>query len=241
MFRTRWWALAAAAGMLLAGGAAAKPYVVTRPLSEVRFRAVRQSGWVHAAKVPADVVCNANFYWEHRPLGLIVKDGRIISHGMRNKPPRTALVVQKINGRQRVRILEVYERRGRIYTRSGRLDHVQTLVQAGPRLVAGGSVVVDRRRQGFRADVARRTHHVGIGLTGDNMILVVGEENVTLTEFARTFVRLGARDAMNMDGGHSATLAVGRRVRVGSGHILAGLAINTPKGRKGRQTAGGGT
>jgi hypothetical protein len=32
---------------------------------------------------------------------------------------------------------------------------------------------------------------------------------------------------MNLDGGHSATLAVGRRVRMGSGRIISGLAITS--------------
>jgi len=130
---------------------------------------------------------------------------------------------------ERVRILEVYEKGGRLYTSSGPLTNVRTLVQAGPRLVTNGRVAVARSREGFRNDVARRTRHVGLGLTRDGKLLIVAQSDVTLTEFARTFVRLGAQDAMNLDGGSSATLAVNGKVRMGSGRILAGLAINSPK------------
>ena len=204
-------------------------HVVKRDTSAVRFKVVYLREWVHVRKVPADIVINANFYWRGAPLGILVKEGRLVNGGLKQKPPRTSFVVQQVNGQQRVRILEVYEKGGRLYTSSGPLTNVRTLVQAGPRLVATGQVAVARTQEGFRNDVARRTRHVGLGLTGDGKLLIVAQSDVTLTEFARTFVRLGAQDAMNLDGGSSATLAVNGKVRMGSGRILAGLAINSPK------------
>lgn len=217
--------LTAAAAAAWAGPA----HVVSRNCDDVRFKVVYMGDWVHARKVPADIVVNANFYWRGVPLGILVKEGRLVSRGLKHKPARTSFVVQRIDGRQRVRILEVYEKGGRLYTRSGPLTNVRTLVQAGPRLVAGGKVAVARSREGFQRDVARRTRHVGLGVTPGGKLLVVAQSDVSLTEFARTFVRLGARDAMNLDGGGSATLSVNGKVRVGSGRVLAGLAINTPK------------
>ncbi len=217
-----------------ASTAAAGPlYVVKRHPSEVRFRTVYTGDWVHASRIAADIVVNANFYWKNVPLGIIVQEGRLVSRGLRHKPPRPCFVVQQVNGRQRVRIVEAYERGGRIYTRAGRLTNVRTLVQGGPRLVTNGRVTVHRKREGFRGDVARRTTHVGLGITASGRVLIVAQRNVTLQEFARTFVRLGARQAMNLDGGHSATLAVNGRVRLGSGRILAGLAIQRTLKRRG--------
>lgn len=233
--RRAWRGLLLTAGLCTAASAAAGPvYVVRRHPSGVRFRAVYTGEWVRASRVPADVVVNANFYWRNAPLGLIVKDGRLISKGLHNKPPRTCFVVQRIRGRQRVRIVEARERAGRVYTRFGPLTNVRTLVQGGPRLVAGGRAQVHRRREGFRADVARRANHVGIGITSDGTVLIVAQRDATLAEFARTFVRLGAREAMNLDGGHSATLAVNGAVRLGDGRILAGLAM-TWQGRSSRR------
>ncbi len=228
----RVWFLPAAAflSIALTAPTAAGPAVVVRsPIDAVRFKAVHTGSFLHTSRVPADIVCNANYYWKGSPLGLVVKDGRLINGGIRHKPARTAFVVQKIDGRQRVRILEVWARRGRLYSRQGRLGKVHTLVQAGPRLVTNGRVTVARRREGFESDVARRTKHVGLGITRDGSVLLVAQSNVTLREFARTFVRLGARDAMNLDGGHSATISVNRKVRMGSGRLLSGLAINYPK------------
>lgn len=226
--RWLWPLLAAAAGLFYVPAAWSAPaHVVVRHVNQVNFKALRPGGWVHASRVRADVVCNANFYWKRRPLGLIVKDGRLVSAGIRYKPPRTAFVVRRVNGQQKASIAEVYIRRGRLYTRGGRLTNVHTLVQAGPRLVTNGQITVNRRREGFRRDVYRRTRHVGLGITADGRVLIVGQGGVDLHQFARTFVRLGARDAMNLDGGHSATLAVGRRVRMGSGRIISGLAITS--------------
>ena len=48
-----------------ASTAAAGPlYVVKRHPSEVRFRTVYTGDWVHASRIAADIVVNANFYWK---------------------------------------------------------------------------------------------------------------------------------------------------------------------------------
>ncbi|MGD8240118.1 MAG: phosphodiester glycosidase family protein [Armatimonadota bacterium] len=92
---------------------------------------------------------------------------------------------------------------------------------AGPRLVSDGRPHVTARQERFRGDVrlgsAART---AVGVDADGRLLIVaidgrgasGRRGMTLDELASTLAKLGARDAMNLDGGSSSTLAVQSRV-----------------------------
>jgi hypothetical protein len=103
------------------------------------------------------------------------------------------------------------------------------LVQAGPMLVAGGRVVVDGDdREGFSAgagqfdsDITAERHpRCALGLNDDELFAVCCDGRRTgvdagmdLAELAGLLVSLGATDAINLDGGGSATL-------VHRGHLL---------------------
>jgi exopolysaccharide biosynthesis protein len=103
------------------------------------------------------------------------------------------------------------------------------LVQAGPRLVAGGRVVVDDDdREGFSAgagqfdsDITAERHpRCALGVNEDELFAVCCDGRRTgvdagldLAELARLLLSLGATDAINLDGGGSATL-------VHRGHLL---------------------
>lgn len=103
------------------------------------------------------------------------------------------------------------------------------LVQAGPRLVADGAIVVDDEdREGFSAaarqfdsDITAARHpRCALGLNEDELFAVCCDGRRTgvdaglgLGELARLLVSLGATDAINLDGGGSATL-------VHRGHLL---------------------
>lgn len=103
------------------------------------------------------------------------------------------------------------------------------LVQAGPRLVAGGRVVVDDDdREGFSAgagqfdsDITAERHpRCALGVNEEDLFAVCCDGRRTgvdaglhLAELARLLVSLGATDAINLDGGGSATL-------VHRGHLL---------------------
>ena len=102
------------------------------------------------------------------------------------------------------------------------------LLQAGPILVRDGTCLMDGNdREGFTADQAqfdgditsRRFQRAAIGIAKDEFLLLaadgasshpgfVSDENagLTLEELAETMRRLGAIDALNLDGGGSASL-----------------------------------
>jgi hypothetical protein len=104
------------------------------------------------------------------------------------------------------------------------------LVQAGPMLVAGGRVVFDRAtdHEGFSAaagqfdsDITDGRHpRAAIGISDEDLFLVTCDgrrtgvdAGLTLDELAGYMLALGCRDAMNLDGGGSAT-------HVHRGHLL---------------------
>lgn len=102
-------------------------------------------------------------------------------------------------------------------------------LQAGPLLVAGGRPAVRHGAddEGFSAgasqfdsDITRgRYPRAALGLDGSRMLAVVcdgrteRDAGMTLTELAETLIGLGAVDALNLDGGGSASLVYGGRLR----------------------------
>jgi hypothetical protein len=95
------------------------------------------------------------------------------------------------------------------------------LLQAGPLLVRGGArVVTDADDEGFSAgahqfdsDISDGRHpRCALALTGEHLLALAcdgrhaDEAGLTLSELADTLVALGARAAINLDGGGSASL-----------------------------------
>ena len=98
-------------------------------------------------------------------------------------------------------------------------------VGGGPRLLKGGSVINTASEEKFRPDVARgRAPRTAIGITSEGKLLLVcvdGRQPKTSTgmnlkELSMLMIKLGAVDAMNLDGGGSTTL------------YLTGKVMNSP-------------
>src|SRR3989441_7989082 len=90
---------------------------------------------------------------------------------------------------------------------------IASAVGGGPRLVKDGQVFVPFAWEWFSPrHVRERAPRTAVGITVANKVLLVtvdgrGRQNtgMTLREMAELMVQLGARDAMNLDGGSSAT------------------------------------
>jgi hypothetical protein len=102
------------------------------------------------------------------------------------------------------------------------------LLQAGPLLVRDGAPCVDGDVEGFSAGqgqfdsdiTAGRYPRAALGLAADGRLLAVAcdgraddEAGLTLAELAETLVALGARAALNLDGGGSTSLVCAGRLR----------------------------
>jgi Phosphodiester glycosidase len=114
-----------------------------------------------------------------------------------------------------------------LFTRGAELPlaEQQLVVGGGPRLLSRGRIVVPSRAEGFApleapgfygSFVASRNPRTLAGVRRDGRILLVTIDGrrpgwsagVTLTEAARVMQALGARDALNLDGGGSTTMTV---------------------------------
>lgn len=97
---------------------------------------------------------------------------------------------------------------------------IQHALGAGPRLVRDGYLQIPYAWEGFRPSLYRvRTSRSAVGITRAGKVLLVAVEGrnrqntgMSLVELARLMRDLGAVQAMNLDGGGSATLVVGGRV-----------------------------
>ena len=211
----------------LADGEVTTLYAVRYPRRSTRARVVYLPGaehldeWCRRNGVEEAVVAGFFFRDPYRPLGELWIDGR---------PADPVVPVQA----------PYAERRGSVVIDDGDVRLVERsaapaqplgdLVQAGPLLVAGGEIVFDADddREGFSAGAAQfdsditdgRYPRAALGVSSESLVAVACDgrrSNVdgglTLLELAEAMVELGAENAINLDGGGSATL-------VHRGHLL---------------------
>ncbi|MDR9405030.1 MAG: phosphodiester glycosidase family protein [Halothece sp. Uz-M2-17] len=95
-------------------------------------------------------------------------------------------------------------------------DRYPNILAAGPLLIKNGRVVLDAAGENFsRAFINQKAHRSAIALTRQGKILLVamgdglGRKGPTLTESTAILKRLGAIEALNLDGGSSTSLYLG--------------------------------
>ena len=105
----------------------------------------------------------------------------------------------------------------------------EAVVGGGPRLLRRGRILIGSAAEGFapagafsffQSFVAGRNPRSLAGVRSDGSVLLVTVDGrrpgwsagVSLLEAARVMRSLGAREALNLDGGGSTTMVVGRRV-----------------------------
>lgn len=122
-------------------------------------------------------------------------------------------------------------------------DAAGDVLQAGPMLVAADRHLIEpgEDREGFAAGARQfdsditsgRYPRAALGLSDQHLVAVVcegradGEAGLSMAELASVMIDLGARDAINLDGGGSASLVVG------------GALVNTPREEHGIELPGG--
>jgi Phosphodiester glycosidase len=210
----------------LADGSETTVYVVVHPRRATRVRVVcfeeaqRLDHWCAANGRLEAIVAGFFVRDPWRPLGEVWVDGQPVAHEPIAAPfgPARSCVHVDPGG-----AVTLASRRDIAVAPAG------DLVQAGPRLVADGRVVVDRNdREGFSAgagqfdsDITAERHpRCALGVNEDELLAVCCDGRRTgvdagldLAELARLLLSLGAKDAINLDGGGSATLVHG-------GHLL---------------------
>ena len=89
-------------------------------------------------------------------------------------------------------------------------SRVNFAVTCGPTLVRDGAIALNPSAEGFRdRGLFRRASRVGLGIRDDDrMLLVTVNKGVSLRRFAMMMRGLGARQAINLDGGSSTAMYV---------------------------------
>jgi hypothetical protein len=243
--------------LALGDGETTAAYVATYPLAQTRMRVVRLPAlsvlatWCTQTGVDEALV--GGFYVRHvgippetlhagSPLGELWLDGVVQRH-VPFTPPwgDTRACVHVLDGTVQI------ARRDALPTQPA-----GDLLQAGPLLVTDGAVV-DGDYEGFSAGAGQfdsditvgRHPRAALGHDGERLIALVcdgrsdDDTGLTIGELASAMVQVGAREALNLDGGGSTTLVCGGRLRnvpreshgmpVPGGRAIATALVFTPR------------
>jgi hypothetical protein len=192
-------------------------YLVRHPLVTTSPRVVwfpeprRLDHWCAAHGHPEAIVAGFFVRDPYRPLGEVRIDGAAIDHEPVTPPWASKRACLHIDGDVRIAAREGLDD-----------DPAGDLLQAGPLLVSGGRSMVDGDdREGFSAgseqfdsDITIERHPrcaLGIGASELLAVCCDGRRSgvdggLTLGELARLLISFGAEEAINLDGGGSATL-----------------------------------
>jgi exopolysaccharide biosynthesis protein len=177
----------------------------------------RLDHWCAATGHPEAIVAGFFVRDPYRPLGEVRIDGRAHVHERIAAPWEALRACVHIDGSVRLAA------RGELAE-----EPAGDLVQAGPLLVRGGRPVEGADAEGFSAGAAQFDSDISVGRhprcalgVGDGELLAACcdgrrtgvDAGLELGELARLMLSFGARDAINLDGGGSATL-------VHRGHLL---------------------
>jgi hypothetical protein len=199
-------------------------YLVRYPLATTFPRVVwfpepqRLDHWCAAQGHPEAIVAGFFLRDPYRPLGEVRIDGAALDYEPVAPPWGSKRACLHIDGGVRIAAREELDD-----------DPAGDLLQAGPRLVSGGRSMVDGDdREGFSAgseqfdsDITIERHpRCALGLSDSELLAVCCDGRrsgvdggLGLDELARLLISFGADEAINLDGGGSATL-------VHRGHLL---------------------
>jgi hypothetical protein len=198
-------------------------YLVRHPLATTSVRVVhfpepeRLDHWCAAHDQPEAMVAGFFLRDPYRPLGEVRIGGGLVEHEPVEEPWGAARACVHVDGSVLVAPREELA-----------AEPAGDLVQAGPLLLRDGRVVDEGDREGFSAgsgqfdsDITVGRHpRCALGLADDELLAVCCDGRRTgvdagleLGELARLMLSFGAHEAINLDGGGSATL-------VHRGHLL---------------------
>ncbi|MNX23084.1 hypothetical protein D3C86_530750 [compost metagenome] len=106
-------------------------------------------------------------------------------------------------------------------------QNVVTAVGAGPRLVRDGKVELNAKAEGFNDPkiLSSSAARSGIAIMPDGSILLATVSGATMQQWAGIMKALGAKQAMNLDGGASSALYANGKVLTQAGRPLSNVLV----------------
>jgi len=161
---------------------------------------------------PVAAVAGTYFDDDFKPLGDLVCDGKVISRGRQRpamgfKEDGSIVFLQKVNGRKL------------------RWNGIESGVACGPRLLKDGDIDLDCKRDGF-SEAANRllATRCAIGRDGKGrLIMCAVPSRIKLKTLAEIMLRLGAEDAINLDGGRSCFLYADSKIQQQTGCTMSNI------------------
>jgi Phosphodiester glycosidase len=192
-------------------------YLVRHPIASTSVRVVHFSDarrldlWCASERHAEAMVAGFFLRDPWRPLGEVRIGGEVVEHEPIDPPWGPTRGCLQIDGKVRI------APRGELTE-----DPPGDLVQAGPLLVSGGRSLIDGEdREGFSAGAAQfdsditvgRHPRCALGISATELLAVCCDGRrsgvdggLELAELARLMISFGAEEALNLDGGGSATL-----------------------------------
>lgn len=106
-------------------------------------------------------------------------------------------------------------------------ENVTTAVGAGPRLVKDGKVALAPASEGFKDQkiLSSAATRSGIAIMADGSVTLATVPGATMKQWAEVMQKLGAKQAMNLDGGASSALYGGGKVLTSAGRLLSNTLV----------------
>ena len=141
---------------------------------------------------------NANYSWMGMPIGIAKSEGKIRASIPAKSQIRPCLCIRK-SGHAIILHPE---------SKHFKPEDYSFIAQAGPMLLQDRQLVYREaiKKEEFRDDAVRKTVHVAVGVNRVGKLFVLYMENSTMNDLAVILRRLGATEAMKMDGGHISAL-----------------------------------
>jgi len=111
------------------------------------------------------------------------------------------------------------------------LEEMVHVIAGGPRLVYNGKVAINAKEERFRKDITRgKAARTAVGITKNNGLIFMVVENTgkgaTLAELAELLIELGAKEAMNLDGGGSSSMVInGKKMNSGGERAVSNAIV----------------
>ncbi len=161
---------------------------------------------------PVAAVAGTYFDEDYKPLGDLVCDGKVMYRGCQKpamgfKNNGTIVFLRKASGRKI------------------RWAGVESGVACGPRLLTDGQIDINCKQDGFgkAADKLMATR-CAIGRDGKGrLVMCAVPSRITLKTLAEIMLRLGAEDAINLDGGRSCFLYAHGKIQEQTGCTMSNI------------------